>query len=279
MKGVILAGGKGLRLYPLTKVTNKHLLPVGREPMILNPIRKLLEAGVKDILIITSTEHMGHLVNLLGSGQEFGANFTYKVQESALGIAHALSLAENFANNDKVVVILGDNITSGSLVPYVQKFMQQEKGAKVLLKKVEDPTRFGVAAIDEQHVLEIEEKPDQPKSNFAVIGYYMYDPNVFNIIKNMKPSARGKYEITDVNNEYIRRGELTYDFLDADWTDAGTFNSLLVANRMILKTLEEGQGSKRVSDDQLKGMIEDKTKKIQELEKHLGGSPDEEKQN
>ena len=279
MKGVILAGGKGLRLYPLTKVTNEHLLPVGREPMILNPIRKLLEAGVKDILIITSTEHMGHLVNLLGSGQEFGANFTYKVQESALGIAHALSLAENFANSDKVVVILGDNITSGSLVPYVQKFMQQEKGAKVLLKKVEDPTRFGVAAIDEQHVLEIEEKPDQPKSNFAVIGYYMYDPNVFNIIKNMKPSARGEYEITDVNNEYIRRGELTYDFLDADWTDAGTFNSLLVANRMILKTLEEGQGSKRVSDDQLKGMIEDKTKKIQELEKHLGGSPDEEKQN
>ncbi|MBT5420300.1 MAG: NTP transferase domain-containing protein, partial [Candidatus Cloacimonetes bacterium] len=220
MKGVILAGGKGLRLYPLTKVTNKHLLPVGREPMILNPIRKLLEAGIKDILVITSTEHMGHLVNLLGSGQEYKANFTYKVQESALGIAHALSLAENFANDDKIVVILGDNITSGSLVPYVQKFMQQEKGAKVLLKKVEDPTRFGVAAIDEQHVLEIEEKPDQPKSNFAVIGYYMYDSNVFEIIKNMKPSARGEYEITDVNNEYIRRGELTYDFLDADWTDA-----------------------------------------------------------
>jgi glucose-1-phosphate thymidylyltransferase len=277
MKGVILAGGKGLRLYPLTKVTNKHLLPVGREPMILNPIRKLLEAGIKDILVITSTEHMGHLVNLLGSGQEYKANFTYKVQESALGIAHALSLAENFANDDKIVVILGDNITSGSLVPYVQKFMQQEKGAKVLLKKVEDPTRFGVAAIDEQHVLEIEEKPDQPKSNFAVIGYYMYDSNVFEIIKNMKPSARGEYEITDVNNEYIRRGELTYDFLDADWTDAGTFNSLLVANKMILKTLGEEQGSKRVSDDQLKGMIEDKTKKIQELEKHLGGSPDEEK--
>jgi glucose-1-phosphate thymidylyltransferase len=277
MKGVILAGGKGLRLYPLTKVTNKHLLPVGREPMILNPIRKLLEAGIKDILVITSTEHMGHLVNLLGSGQEYKANFTYKVQESALGIAHALSLAENFANGDKIVVILGDNITSGSLVPYVQKFMQQEKGAKVLLKKVEDPSRFGVAAIDEQHVLEIEEKPNQPKSNFAVIGYYMYDLNVFDIIKNMKPSARGEYEITDVNNEYIRRGELTYDFLDADWTDAGTFDSLLVANKMILKTLGVEHDSKQVSDDQLKDMIEDKAKKIQELEKYLGGSANEEK--
>jgi glucose-1-phosphate thymidylyltransferase len=266
MKGVILAGGKGLRLYPLTKVTNKHLLPVGKEPMILNPIRKLVEAGIKEILIITGTEHMGAIVNLLGSGKEWGADFTYKVQESAKGIAHALSLAENFINDDSMFVILGDNITTGSLTNFVKKYKDQKKGAKVLLKKVDDPTRFGIAAIDEKQVIDIEEKPNKPKSNFAVIGYYMYDNNVFDIIRNLKPSARGEYEISDVNNEYIKRKELTYDFLDSEWTDAGTFSSLLYANQLIMKTHAEETG--KVTDEQLDEMIEDEKVKIKELEKY-----------
>lgn len=271
MKGVILAGGKGLRLYPLTKVTNKHLLPVGKEPMILNPVRKLVEAGITDILIVTSTEHMGDIVNLLGSGAEYGANFTYKVQDSALGIAHALGLAESFAGNDSIMVILGDNITTGSIAPYIKKFKQQKNGAKVLLKKVDEPARFGVAAIDERQVLGIEEKPHNPKSNFAVIGYYMYDSSVFDMIRNLKPSARGEYEITDVNNQYIKKGELTYDFLDGEWTDAGTFESLAYANEIVLKS-DLGKGPKerqKVSERQLKGMIEREKKKIDELRKHL----------
>tara|TARA_Y100000310_G_C20638516_1_gene792546 strand:+ start:371 stop:1183 length:813 start_codon:yes stop_codon:yes gene_type:complete len=269
MKGIILAGGKGLRLYPLTKVTNKHLLPIGKEPMIFNPIRKLIEAGIKDILIVTSTEHMGSIVNLLGSGDELKVNFTYKVQESSKGIAHALSLAQNFVHDDKMVVILGDNITTGSIAPFIKKFEEQGKGAKVLLKKVEDPTRFGVAAIDEQQVLEIKEKPDKPKSNYAVIGYYMYDSKVFDIISKLKPSDRGEYEITDVNNEYIKMGELTYDFLEAEWTDAGTFNSLLYANNMMLKDEKVGEGEDKVTEVQLKAMIDKEEEKIKQLEKHL----------
>ena len=269
MKGIILAGGKGLRLYPLTKVTNKHLLPIGKEPMIFNPIRKLIEAGIKDILVVTSTEHMGSIVNLLGSGDELKVKFTYKVQESSKGIAHALSLARNFVHDDNMVVILGDNITTGSITPFIEKFEKQGKGAKVLLKKVEDPTRFGVAAIDEQQVLEIKEKPDKPKSNYAVIGYYMYDSKVFDIISKLKPSDRGEYEITDVNNEYIKMGELTYDFLEAEWTDAGTFNSLLFANNMVFKDEKTGEEQDKVTEGQLKAMIDKEEKKIKQLEKHL----------
>lgn len=272
MKGVILAGGKGLRLYPLTKVTNKHLLPVGTEPMILNPIRKLVEAGVTDILIITSTEHMGDIVNLLGSGIEYGANFTYKVQESAGGIAHALALAENFANKQKITVILGDNITTGSITPYVQAFRDQKEGARVLLKKVEDPSRYGVATIDGHKVLDIEEKPKNPKSDFAVIGYYMYDGNVFDVIRNMKPSARGEYEITDVNNAYLKKGQLTCDVLDADWTDAGTFASLALANDMILRNNSADHlKSLKVSREQLGDMIDHEKRKLKDLQKHLEG--------
>lgn len=271
IKGVVLAGGKGLRLYPLTKIANKHLLPVGKEQMILNPIRKLIEAGIKDILVVTSTEHMGDIVNLLGSGAEYGASFTYKVQESAGGIAHALGLAEDFASGKKIVVILGDNITSGSIAPYVESFRKQKEGAKVLLKKVADASRFGIAAIDEHQVLHIEEKPKKPKSNFAVIGYYMYDSNVFDIIKTLKPSHRGEYEITDVNNVYIKRGSLTYDFLDGDWIDAGTFESLALANEMLRhgepKNKEEYA---KVSKEQLKGMIQHEERKLEELRKHLG---------
>ncbi len=269
MKGVVLAGGKGLRLYPLTKVTNKHLLPVGKEPMIFNPIKKLIEAGIKEILIITSTDQMGSIVNLLGSGAELGCNFTYRVQEKPQGIAHALSLAENFSNREKIVVILGDNISTESIKPHVDKFRVQDRGAKVLLKQVPDPTRYGVAAIDGEKVRGIEEKPEIPKSNYAVIGYYFYDPKVFDIIRTIEPSARGELEITAVNNAYIRRGELTYDVLEGNWTDAGTFESLLHANQLFLDSEIKGKGEVLVSEDQLKKMIQSFEDKISDLKRHL----------
>jgi glucose-1-phosphate thymidylyltransferase len=233
MKGVILAGGKGTRLYPLTKVTNKHLLPVGREPMIYNPIKQLIVAGITDILIVTSTQHMGDVVNLLGSGKNLGCELTYKVQEEAGGIADALALAENFASGEKVVVILGDNISDTSIKRSVKSFARQEKGARVLLKKVGDPERYGVAAIDEQKVVQIEEKPQQPKSDYAVIGYYMYDNQVFDFIRQIEPSSRGELEITSVNNIYISKNELEYDVLKGNWTDAGTIESLQYANELM----------------------------------------------
>ncbi|MCK5224524.1 NTP transferase domain-containing protein, partial [Candidatus Calescamantes bacterium] len=210
MKGVILAGGKGQRLYPLTKVTNKHLLPVGSEPMIFNPINQLISCGIKDILIVTSTEHMGDMVNLLGSGHDFSAQFTYKVQEDARGIAHALLMTENFANGERICVILGDNIASHSIAPFAKEFLQQKEGAKVLLRKVSDPERYGIAALDERKIVEIQEKPEKPKSNYAVIGYYMYDEKVFDIIRKQKFSARGELEITSVNNAYVNDHMLTY---------------------------------------------------------------------
>lgn len=237
MKGVILAGGKGTRLFPLTKVTNKHLLPVGKEPMIFNPIKQLKSAGIKDILIVTSKEHMGDVVRLLGSGSEFGCDFTFKVQERAGGIAHALLLAEDFAGRKPIVVILGDNILSHSIRPYVQKFKKQRSGAKILLKKVGDPERFGVAALDEKNkmVIQIDEKPSKPKSNYAVIGVYMYDEKVFDHIRKIKPSKRGELEITEVNNRYTQDGEMTYDIIDGEWTDAGTFESLRYSNEVLLK--------------------------------------------
>ncbi|HGJ64588.1 TPA: spore coat protein [bacterium] len=235
MKGIILAGGKGTRLYPLTKVTNKHLLPVGKEPMIFNPIKQLTSSGINEILIVTSTENMGDIVNLLGSGKEFEADFTYKVQETSAGIADALRLGENFAKSEKIVVVLGDNIATKSIKSYVNNFESQKTGARVLLKEVNDPTRYGIAALDEEKIIEIQEKPGLPKTNFAVIGYYMYDEKVFEFIKRQKPSERGEYEITDVNNEYIKLGEMEYDILDGEWTDAGTFESLQIANQMLLE--------------------------------------------
>ena len=233
MKGIILAGGKGTRLYPLTKVTNKHLLPVGTEPMIFNPINQLVSAEVTEILVVTSTEHMGDVVDLLGSGKAFGVDFTYKVQAEAGGIAHALRLAEDFSTGEKIIVVLGDNIAVQSIKPYVDNFREQEKGARVLLKEVSEPTRYGIAALDEEKIVEVEEKPGNPKTNFAVIGYYMYDEKVFDIINKQRLSERGELEITDVNNEYIKLSELEYDVLEGDWTDAGTFESLLAANQIL----------------------------------------------
>ena len=235
IKGVMLAGGRGTRLFPLTKVTNKHLLPVGKEPMIYHPVKQLVSAGIKEILVVTSTNHMGDVVNLLGSGKDFGCDFTYKVQEEPLGIAHALALTENFAARERVAVLLADNIFERTIKPYVERFKKQEKGARVLLKSVNDPERFGIAALDEHHVLSIEEKPKQPKSNYAVVGAYFYDSQVFDIIRGISPSERGEYEITSVNNEYIKRGQLEYDIVQGGWTDAGTFESWTEANQMLLK--------------------------------------------
>jgi len=232
MKGIVLAGGTGSRLQPLTKVTNKHLLPVGKYPMIFYPIYQLKQAGITEILIVTGREHMGDVIELLGSGSEFGVEFTFKVQDAAGGIAQALSLAQHFVNGDRCVVTLGDNILEDRILPYVKSFAKQEKGAKVLIKEVSDPQRFGVAELKDGKIVSIEEKPKFPKSNFAVAGIYMYDSEVFDIIKTLKPSARGELEITDVNNAYIKKGTLTYDILKGWWTDAGTPESLYRANEL-----------------------------------------------
>jgi glucose-1-phosphate thymidylyltransferase len=233
MKGVILAGGTGTRLFPLTKVTNKHLLPVGKEPMIFHPIEQLVSAGISEILIVTSTNHMGEIVKVLGGGHDFGCEFTYRVQEEPLGIAHALALAERFAGHEKIVVLLGDNIFEYSIKPYVEHFRNQKNGARVLITEVSDPSRFGIAALDETQIIEIEEKPQIPKTNYAVVGVYMYDPDVFDIIRTISPSDRNEYEITSVNNEYIRRGMLQYDIVKGKWMDTGTFESYLQANEIL----------------------------------------------
>ncbi|MEJ2366765.1 MAG: sugar phosphate nucleotidyltransferase [Acidobacteriota bacterium] len=235
MKGVILAGGTGSRLFPLTKVTNKHLLPVGRKPMIFYPVEKLLETGIDEILIVTGTEHMGAVVTLLGSGREFGCQFTYKVQDQAGGIAQALGLAENFAGGDAVAVILGDNIFEDSLKSIVEGFAGEQggRGARIALKQVPDPKRFGVATLRDNRIVRIAEKPEHPESPYAVTGIYIYDGRVFDIIRTLNPSARGELEITDVNNAYIDRKELGYDLLQGWWTDAGTFQSLGLAGRLV----------------------------------------------
>lgn len=238
MKGIILAGGTGSRLFPLTKVTNKHLLPVGRKPMIYHPIEKLTGAGINEILIVTGVEHMGDIVNLLGSGKEFQCCFTYKVQDQAGGIAEALGLAKNFAGQDKMVVVLGDNIFADSLRPFVEDFERQPSGAKILLKEVPDPQRFGVVELKEEKIVRIEEKPAQPKSNLAVTGIYFYDHQVFEIISGLQPSARGELEVTDVNNAYIAKGALTYGVLKGWWSDAGTFESLERSTMLV-----EGRGA------------------------------------
>jgi glucose-1-phosphate thymidylyltransferase len=233
LRGVVLAGGIGSRLRPLTKVTNKHLLPVARKPMIYYPIEKLTAIGIGEILIVTGVEHMGDVVALLGSGREFGCRFTYKVQDEAGGIAEALGLAENFAGGQSIAVILGDNLFQRSLKEYAQRFMEQKTGARLLLKQVPDPERFGVAEIRDGRIVAIEEKPKEAKSHYAVTGIYFYDGSVFEIIQTLRPSGRGELEIVDVNNAYIHRGQMACDILDGWWTDAGTFDSLARASEMV----------------------------------------------
>ena len=237
MKGVILAGGLGTRLYPLTKVTNKHLLPVYDKPMIYYPIQSLINAGIDDILIVTGGNNAGDFLKLLGNGKEFGLrhiNYTY--QEGEGGIAEALRLAEFFASGEKICVVLGDNIIEKNIRRAVENFQRQKKGAKILLKEVPDPQRFGVAELKGDRIARIEEKPKKPRSRYAVIGIYLFDQEVFNLIRTLKPSDRGELEITDVNNRYIEKRLMTWDILEGWWTDAGTFESLLRANQLVAET-------------------------------------------
>ena len=237
MKGVVLAGGTGSRLNPLTRVTNKHLLPIYNKPMVYYPIQTLVNAGVHEILLVTGGKNAGDFLRLLGNGRDFGLkhlNYTY--QEGEGGIADALALAEHFADGDSICVILGDNIIENNICHAVRNFTKQKEGAKILLKEVTDAQRFGVAEVRGDRVVGIEEKPRVPKSNYAVIGIYVYDHTVFKKIRRLKPSGRGELEITDVNNFYIEEGKLTYEVLDGWWTDAGTFESLLRANMLVAET-------------------------------------------
>ncbi|NQT06438.1 MAG: NTP transferase domain-containing protein [Candidatus Omnitrophica bacterium] len=244
MKGIILAGGLGTRLYPLTKVTNKHLLPIHSKPMIYYPLQTLVDAGIENILIVTGGNHAGEFLRLLGNGSEFGLkhlNYTY--QEGEGGIAAALDLAEHFADGDKVVVMLGDNIIEKSIKKAVTNFRRQAAGARILIKEVTDPERFGAVEIKNKKIISIEEKPKRPKSNCVVTGIYMYDNQVFDIIKLLKPSRRNELEITDVNNAYLKKGELQYEILDGWWSDSGTFDSLLRANNLVAEMRDEkGKG-------------------------------------
>lgn len=237
MKGIVLAGGTGSRLFPLTKITNKHLLPVYDKPMIYYPIGTLVNAGIRDIMIVTGGRNSGDFLRLLANGKEFGLkHLDYTYQEGEGGIADALSLAEHFADGEKVCVILGDNIIEHNLLRAADEFRRQESGAKILLKEVPDAERFGVAEILGDRIAGIEEKPPQPKSNYAVTGFYFYDATVFEKVKVLRPSDRGELEITDVNNAYIREGTMTYDFLEGWWTDAGTFDSLRRATNLVAET-------------------------------------------
>lgn len=236
IKGVILCGGLGKRLEPLTRITNKHLLPVYNKPMVYYPIQTLVEAGIKDIMIVTGGNNAGDFLRLIGNGQEFGLrhiNYTYQRGEG--GIAEALSLTEHFVDRSKVVVILGDNLIGSSIKGYVEKFKLQGQGARVLVKKVSDPERFGVAEIKDGKIISIEEKPKTPKSNFVITGIYMYDEKVFDIVKTLKPSGRGEMEITDVNNAYLKAGELYYDILGGWWTDCGLPETLYRAATLVRK--------------------------------------------
>lgn len=237
MKGIVLAGGLGTRLAPLTRVTNKHLLPVFDEPMVHYPIRTLIGGGITEILIVTGGNSAGDFLKLLRNGKEFGLErLHYAYQEGEGGIAAALSLAERFADGAPICVVLGDNILEKSIAPFVKKFRHQGTGAKILLSEVTDPQRFGVPVLEDGRVVRIEEKPAEPKSQYAVIGVYMYDNRVFDIIKTLKPSGRGELEITDVNNAYIEAGDLSWDVIEGWWTDAGTFDSLLNASNLVAES-------------------------------------------
>lgn len=238
MKGIILAGGNGRRLHPLTEVTNKHLLPVYDKPMIFYPLHTLIASGISDILIVTGKEYAGGFLKLLGSGREFGCKFTFEVQEDAFGIAHALGLAEDFVDSQNCAVILGDNIFEDDFPKAIANF---KSGSHIFLKKIDDASRFGVAEIQGKQITGIEEKPSEPKSNLAVTGLYLYDQEVFNIIKTLKPSGRGELEITDVNNYYIKKGRMSYSILKGKWTDSGTFESLYRANTLARNLIHSGK--------------------------------------
>jgi glucose-1-phosphate thymidylyltransferase len=240
MKGVILAGGLGTRLHPLTKITNKHLLPIYDRPMIHYPIMTLVDAGVREILIVTGGNHAGEFLRLLGNGREFGLDdIAYAYQEGEGGIADALSLARHFADGGKIVVVLGDNIIEGDIRRSVSAFNAQPKGARLLIKKVPDPGRFGVPELRDGRIVSIEEKPKKPKSDYAVVGIYLYDDTVFDIVTTLRPSDRGELEITDVNNAYLKAGDLEHDVLEGWWTDAGTFESLFRANQLVREKMIE----------------------------------------
>lgn len=238
MKGIILAGGLGSRLQPLTLITNKHLLPVYNKPMIYYPIEKLVEAGIDDIVLVTGGNYAGDFLRLLGNGREFNlSHINYVYQKGEGGIAEALGLCEHYAKNDSVVVILGDNIFEDSIQNAVADYARSNQGGRIFLKEVHDPQRFGVAELQGEKVVGIEEKPKVPKSNYAVTGIYMYDSEVFEVIKTLKPSGRGELEITDVNNYYIRKNAMKYEFMTGWWTDAGTFESLFHANELVYRSL------------------------------------------
>jgi glucose-1-phosphate thymidylyltransferase len=240
MKGIVLAGGTGSRLFPLTKITNKHLLPIYDKPMIYYPIQTLVDAGIRDLMIVTGGRNSGDFLRLLANGKEFGLkhiNYTY--QEGEGGIAEALALTEHFAEGSRVCVVLGDNIIEGSIAEAVRDFEGQERGAKILLKEVPDADRFGVAEIEGSRIVGIEEKPARPRSNFAVTGIYMYDETVFDKTRTLKPSARGELEITDVNNAYIAEGTMTFNYLEGWWTDAGTFESLQRAANLVFDSKQK----------------------------------------
>lgn len=235
LKGVILAGGTGSRLHPLTRVTNKHLLPVGRYPMIYHPLARMAEAGIEQVAVVTSPEHMGDVVNLLGSGRRFGLDLTFRVQDAPGGIAQAMSLCENFTADEPFVVILGDNILSESIAGEVGTYQEQVRnggGARVLLKEVPDPERYGVPRIEGSQIVEIIEKPTEPPSSYSVTGIYFYDADVYDIIRDLKPSRRGEYEVSDVSNAYIDRGTLSYGILQGWWGDAGTLEGWYEANEL-----------------------------------------------
>ena len=235
IRGVILAGGKGTRMGELTKVTNKHLLPVGPWPMVYHPLKKLVGAGLSDVLLVSGTEHMGDFVELLGSGTTYGCSLTYRVQDQAGGIAQALGLAEQFCMGSRSCVLLGDNIFRDPLIPFVEKANSRPDWAWIGLKQVPDPGRYGVAELKGDQVVSIEEKPENPKSDLAVVGIYIYPPDVFNLIRTLKPSRRGELEITDVNNYYLKQGRMGFSVLDGYWTDAGTLDSLDFANEIVRK--------------------------------------------
>ncbi len=237
MKGIVLAGGKGTRLMPLTKVVNKNILPVYDKPLIYYPILTLRDAGIKNILIISGPGHAGQFLDLLGSGKELGVNLSYDIQEDPKGIAHGLAVAEDFADNDKIAFILGDNIFESTLKKAVDDFKKEENGAKIIIKKVHDPERFGVVKFDKKgnKIAKIFEKPKNPPTNWMVTGFYLYDNRVFDIIRKLNPSARGEYEVTDLNNYYVKEGTMTYEKINGRWIDAGTFDSLLEANILMAK--------------------------------------------